>query len=138
MAFILIMPTLAAASARYCPGEMVLVLHLMTIFSFLLALQLEHASSPATTVGHGAGSILIVRGTTVEKIRSPFAFGRRGVTPVFQLPIAALRTVRMGLRRPPSRTLLGRALPLRMLAQVLVYVRVLSMANSINRSTRSA
>ena len=50
VAFIFIMPTLAAISARDHAPEMVLVLHLLPILSFLLALQLEEASTLPITV----------------------------------------------------------------------------------------
>ena len=69
--FILIMPTLAATSAGYCATEMVLVLHLLTIFSFLLALYLEHASTLPITVGRLAGYTLIICRMTVETIWAP-------------------------------------------------------------------
>ena len=68
MAFIFIMLTFTAIFARYRAAEMVLVLHLLTIFGFLCALQLEHACTLCNTVGCLAGSTLIVRRTTVEKI----------------------------------------------------------------------
>ena len=47
---------------------MVLVLNLLTIFSFLRALQLEHAHTSPITVGHVAGFTLIGRRTTVKTI----------------------------------------------------------------------
>ena len=72
VAFIFVIPTFATTSACYPAAEMVLVLHLLTIFIFLLALQLQHASTLPITVGRVAGSTPIVRNTTVEKVRSPF------------------------------------------------------------------
>ena len=78
VAFILIMPPLAAISARYRAAEMVLVLHLLIIFGFLRALQLKDARTLPISVGRVAGSTLIVRGTTVEKIWGPFTFGGGG------------------------------------------------------------
>ena len=78
VAFIFIMPTLAAISTRCRATEMVLVLQLLTILSFLLALQLEQARTPPITVGRVARSTFIVRRTTIEKIRGPFAFGGGG------------------------------------------------------------
>ena len=78
VAFILIMPTIVAISARYRAPEMVLVLHYLTIFSFLLALQLEYASDLPITLGRVARSTLVVRRTTVEKIRDPVTIGGWG------------------------------------------------------------
>ena len=75
MAFIFIMPTFTAISARYRAAEMVLLLHLLTIFCFLRALQLEHARTSSITFGRVAGSTLIVRRTTVKEIRGPFTLG---------------------------------------------------------------
>ena len=80
LAFIFIMPTFAAISARYRAAEMVLVLHLLTFFTSLLVLQLQHASTLAITVGRVAGSTLIVRRATVEKITGPFTL-RGGGSP---------------------------------------------------------
>ena len=119
------MPPLAAKSARYRAAEIVLVLYLLTIFSFLHALQLEHARTSPITVGRPAGSSLIVRRTTVEKIRRPFTFGGGGLSQVLQLPTTALPKVRVELRRPPSRRLLRRGLPSQMIAQILVHVGVI-------------
>ena len=59
VAFIFIMPTFAAISAHYRAAQVVLVLHLLTIFSFLPALQLEHANTSPITVGCMAGSTLM-------------------------------------------------------------------------------
>ena len=72
VAFIFIMPLFAAISACYRAAEMVLLLHLLTISGFLRAVQLQHARTSPITVGRLAGSTLIVRRTTVEKIRGPF------------------------------------------------------------------
>ena len=69
VAFIFIMPTLAAIPACDRAAEVVLVFHLLTIFCFLLALQLEHASASLVTVGRLARSTFVVRRRTVEKIR---------------------------------------------------------------------
>ena len=52
-------------------AEMFLVLYLLTIFGFLRALQLEHARTSPITFGRVAGSTLIFRRTTVEKIGGP-------------------------------------------------------------------
>ena len=71
MALTFRMPMLAAIWARYRAAELVLVLHLLTIFGFLLALQLEQASTSPITVARVAGSMLIFRMTTVEKIGAP-------------------------------------------------------------------
>ena len=125
MAFIFIMPMLAAISARYRAAEMVLPLHPLTIFSFLLALELEHASTRPITVGHVAGSTLIVRRTTLEKISGPFTIRGGALLHMFQLPSTALPRVRVLSRRPPSRTPLGRGLPSQMFARVLVHVGVI-------------
>ena len=78
VAFILIMLTLAAISACYRTAEIVLVLHLLTIFSFLLALQLEQARTTPIKVGRVAGSYLLVRRTAVERIGGPFTVGGGG------------------------------------------------------------
>ena len=75
-------PTLAAISAHYRAAEMVPVLHLLTIFSFLLALQLEHSSSPSITLGRVAWSTFIVRRMAVEDIRGPFTIGGSGTYPL--------------------------------------------------------
>ena len=107
VAFILIMPPVAAISSRYCAAEMVLVLYLLTIFGFLLALQLEHARTSPITVRRVAGSTLIVRRTTVEKIWGPSTFG----VYVLQLPTTVLPRIRVGLRRPPSREPLSKGSP---------------------------
>ena len=107
-----VMPPLAAKSARYRAAEMVLVLYLLTIFGFLPALQLEHARTSPITVRRVAGSTLIFPRTTVEKIGGPFTFGGGGLSQVLELTTAALTRVRVGLRRPPSRRLLSRDLPL--------------------------
>ena len=115
----------AAISARSRTAEMVPVLHRLTVFTFLLALQLEHASTPPTTVGGVAASTLVVRRTAVEKISGFFACGGGGLLHVFQLSTTALPSVRPGLRPPPSRTLLSRGRPSRMFAQVIVRVRVM-------------
>ena len=140
---------------------MVLVLYLLTIFGFLRALQLEHACTSPITVGLVAGSTFFVRRTTVETISGPFAFGGGGGSHVLQLLTTALPRDRVGLMRLPSSSLLSRALASQMLAKILVDVGVilpfpprapgvtrghtvqkrsfsLSMANSINRSTRSS
>ena len=71
VACILIVLALAAISASCRAAEMVLVLHLFTICSFLLALQLEQASTPPITVGRVTGSPPILCRTVVEKIRAP-------------------------------------------------------------------
>ena len=75
MAFIFIMATFAAISAHYRAAEMVLVLHLRTIFGILRVFQLEHARISPITVGRVARTTLIVRRTTVQKIRGPFTLG---------------------------------------------------------------
>ena len=75
VAFIFIMPPFAAISARYRAAGKVLVLYLLTIFSVLRVLRLEHARTSPITVGRVAGSTLIVRRTTVEKIRAPLPLG---------------------------------------------------------------
>ena len=62
---------------------MVLVLRLLTIFSFLLALQLEHASSSPITVGRLVRFTFVVRRTAVEKIRGSFTLGGGGYLDVF-------------------------------------------------------
>ena len=80
MAFIFIMPSLDAISARYRSEGRGLVLHFLTIFGFLRALQLEHAGTSPITVGRVARSTLIVRRKTVEKIRGPFTLGGGGVS----------------------------------------------------------
>ena len=54
--------------------------YLLTILSFLLALRLEEASASPITVMGVARSTFVVRGTTVEKIRGPFAIGGGGVS----------------------------------------------------------
>ena len=74
---------------------MLLVLHLLTIFFFLRALQLEHARTLPITVRYVEGSTLIVRRTTVEKIEGPFTLGGGGLSHMFQLTITAPR-VRKG------------------------------------------
>ena len=125
VAVILTIPPLAAISARYRAAETVWVLYLLTIFSFLCALQLEHARTSPITVRRVAGSTRIVRRTTVEKIGAPFTFGGGGLRQVPQLPTTALPRVRVGLRRPPSRSLLSRGLPSQMFAQILVHVGVI-------------
>ena len=89
-------------SACYHAAEMVLVLHVLTIFSFLLALQMEHAGTLPITVGRMVGATLIVRRTAVEKIRGPFTFRGGGLPQMFQLSPAALPRVRVGLRGPPQ------------------------------------
>ena len=61
VAFIFIMPTLAATSASYCAAEIVLVLLLLSILSLLLALQLEQAGSSPIAVGPVAWCTFIVR-----------------------------------------------------------------------------
>ena len=111
VAFIFMMPPLAAKTARYRAAELGLVLYLLTIFSFLRALQLEHARTSPITVGRVAGSTFIICRTTVEKIGGPFIFEGGGLSHVLQLPPTALPRVRVGLRRPPSRRLLIRGLP---------------------------
>ena len=98
MAFIFIILTFAATSARYHAAEMVLVLHLLTIFGFLRALQLERARTSPFTVRSVAGCTLIVRRTTVEKIRGPFTLGEGAPSHMFQLPTTALPKVRVGMR----------------------------------------
>ena len=122
MAFIFIVPPLAAVSAHSHAAEMVLLLYLLTIFSFLRALQLEHARTSSITVGCMAGSTLIVRRTTVEKIGGHFTFGGGSLSHVLQQPTRALPRVTVGLTGPPSRTLLSRGLPAQMFAQILVHV----------------
>ena len=52
--------------------------YLLTILTFLLALRLEEASASPITVMGVARSTFVVRGTTVEKIRGPFAIGGGG------------------------------------------------------------
>ena len=74
---------------------MVLVLHLLTIFVFLRALQWEHARTLPITVRYVEGSTLIVRRTTVEKIRGPFTLGGGGLNHMFQLTTTALPRVRV-------------------------------------------
>ena len=101
------------------------MLHLFTILSFWLALQLEQARTSPITVGQVARSTFIVRRMRVEKIRGPFAFGREGLLHVFQLFTSALSRVRVAFRRRPSRTLRSRGLPLQMLAQLLLHLRVI-------------
>ena len=125
VAFILVMPTLAALPARDCAAEVALVFYLLTIFGFLLALQLEEASGSPIRVRGIPRSTFFVRRTTVEKIRDPFAFGGGGLLHVFQLTTTALTRVRVVLRRPPSTIPLSRLLPSQMLAQILVHVRVI-------------
>ena len=119
------MPPFAASSALYRAAKLVLVLSLLTIFGFLRALQLEHARTSPITVGHVAGSTLIVRKTTVEKIRGPFTFGGGGLSHVLQLPTTDLPRVRVGSRGPPSRSLLSRGFPSQMFAQILFHVGVM-------------
>ena len=112
MAFIFTLPPFAAISARYRAAEMVLVLppdHL----------QLKDARTLPITVGREAGS------TTVEKIRGPITFGGGGLIHVLQLPTTALPRVRVGFRRPPSRSIVGRGLSSQMVAQILVRSGVL-------------
>ena len=75
LAFILVMPTFAAISACNRVAEMVLVFHLLTIFCYLLALQLEHASASPIIVRGVARSTFVACRTTVENIRDPFAIG---------------------------------------------------------------
>ena len=99
------MPTLAAISARDRAVEMVLVLHLLTILSILLALQLEHASTLPSTVWRVAGCTLIGCRSAVVKIGGPFTIEGGVLLNVFQLPTVALPRVRLGLWRPPSKTL---------------------------------
>ena len=122
VAFIFIMPALAAISARYRAAEMVLVLCLLTIFGFLLALQLEQASTSPITVWRVAASALVVRRTTAEKIRDPFTIGGGHFFHMFQLPTTAFPRVRLGLRRPPSGTLFSWGLFSQMFAQILVHL----------------
>ena len=50
------------------------MLYLLTIFSFLRALQLYHAGTSPITVERVAQSTLIVRRTTVEDNGGPFTF----------------------------------------------------------------
>ena len=102
LAFIFIMPPFAAISARYRAGEMVLVLHLLTISGFLRAPQLEHARTSPITVGRLVGSPLIVRRTTVENMRGPFTLVGGGLSHVLQMPTTAPPRVGLGLRQPPS------------------------------------
>ena len=97
MAFIFIMPMFAAISTPYCAAEMVWVLHLLTIFGFLRALQVGHARTLPIIVERVAGSTLIVRRTTVEKIKGPFTLGGGGLSHMFQLPTTALPTLRAHL-----------------------------------------
>ena len=78
MAFIFIMPMFAATCAHYRAEEEVQALHLLTMFGFLLALQLEHARISRIKVGGVAGSTLIVRRTTAEKNNPPFTLGGGG------------------------------------------------------------
>ena len=126
MVFIFIMPKFAATSACYCAAEMVLVLHLLTIFSFLRAFQLEHARTSPITVGRVAGSTLILRRTNVEKIRGPFTLvGRVSGLHLLHLATIALPRVRVGLRQPPCRTLLSRGIPSQMFAHILVHEEVI-------------
>ena len=54
--------------------------HLLAIFTFLCAFQLEHARTLSITLGRVAGSTFIVRRTTVESIRGRFTF--QGGVPV--------------------------------------------------------
>ena len=74
-AFTFIMPTLAALAARYRAAELVMLLHLLTILSFLSGLYFEQARTSPITVGRVARSTFVVRRAIVEKIRGPFAFG---------------------------------------------------------------
>ena len=96
VAFCFIMLTLAAISARYLAAEMVLVLHLMSIFCFLRALQLEQASTSPITLGGVAGSNLIVRIMTVGKIRGPCTIGGGDLLQMFQLRTAAFPALEWG------------------------------------------
>ena len=83
MAFIFIRPSFAAISARYRAAQMALVLHLLAIFGSLLGLQLEQSSTSPIRVGRAAGSTLIVRRTTVEKITGLFTIGGGGLFHMF-------------------------------------------------------
>ena len=79
VAFIFIRPSFAAISARYRAAVMALVLHLLAIFGSPLGLQLKQSSTSPIRVGRAAGSTLIVRRTTVEKITGPFTIGGGGL-----------------------------------------------------------
>ena len=125
VSFILIMPTLAATSARYRAAEIILVLHLLTIPIFMLALQLEHASTSPIILGHVVGSTFVVRRTTVKPIGAPLPLEGGGLLYVFQLLTSALRRFRAALGGPTSSPLRSRCLPPQMLAQVDVHLRVI-------------
>ena len=90
------MPPLAAISARYRAAETVLVLYLQTIFGFPRALQLEHARTSLIKVVRVAGSTLIVRRTTVEKIGGPFTFGGGVSVMCFSCPPRAFAGLQWG------------------------------------------
>ena len=119
------MPPFAAISASHRAAAMVLLRYLLTTFGFLRALQLGHARTSPITVGRVAGSTFIFRETTVQNIRGTFTFRGGGLSHVLQRPNTALPRVTVGLRRPPSRTLLSRGRPSLMLAQILVHLGVI-------------
>ena len=137
VAFIFRMPPHAAVSARHRAAEMVLVLYLLTIFIFLRALQLEHPHSWPITVMRLAGSTVIVRRTTVEKVWGPYTPGRGGTRHVLQLPTTALPRFISDL--PPGDFSAGVALRRCLRRYLSMWESFpLPMANSINRSTRSS
>ena len=97
----------------------------LIIFGFLLVLKLEEAGASPITVMGVARSRFAVPRTTVEKIKDPFAVGGGGLLHVFKLTTTALTRVKVGLKGPPSKFLLTTGLRSQMLAQILVYVRVI-------------
>ena len=113
-----------AASCGQAPHGNASVLHLLTIFGFLPAIQLKHARTSPITVGRVVASTLIVRRTTVKEIRGPFPPGGGGLSHVLRMPTTTLPRIRVGWRPPPSRSLLSSGLPSLMLAHILIHLGV--------------
>ena len=93
---------------------------LLPIFSFLLALRLEHASTTPITIARVAGSTLIVR-----TIRHPFKIGGRGILHVLQLPTVALSEGWSGVEATFLQDTSQRGHLSQMFAQVLVHLGVI-------------
>ena len=136
VAFIFVMPTLAALPARDRVPEVVLAFHSLTIFCYLLALHLVRARPSTITVGRVARSTFAVRMTVVEKIRDPFAIGGGGLLHVFQFTTMDLTRIRVGWRRLLA-AWVSLGICLRRYLSIWESFSF-SMASSIKRSIRSS